>query len=54
MRQLSKDGIRILPLLFEECDIPPLFSDLKYADFSSSFDQGMSDLVTAIQNKKKA
>jgi hypothetical protein len=49
MRQLCKDGIRILPLLLEACDIPPLFVDLKYADFSESFEQGMSDLIAAIR-----
>lgn len=54
MRQLSRDGIRILPLLLEPCDVPPLFTDFKYADFSSSFEQGMADLVAAIRNKKKS
>lgn len=49
MRQLRKDGICILPLLLEACDIPPLFVDLKYADFSESFEQGMSDLIAAIR-----
>lgn len=49
MRQLRRDGICILPLLLEACDIPPLLVDLKYADFSESFEQGMSDLIAAIR-----
>ena len=52
MRQMRKDGIRILPLLLEACNIPPLFVDLKYADFSKSFEAGMSDLIAAIRRRE--
>ena len=49
MRQLGDKGIRILPLVIETCDIPPLFIDLKYADFRTSFDAGVRDLLAAIK-----
>jgi len=54
MRQLGDKGIRILPLVVETCDIPPLFADLKYADFRTSFDVGLRELVSAIQRSKAA
>ena len=49
MRQLDEKGIRILPLVMETCEIPPLLVDLKYADFRSSFDAGFRELLAAIQ-----
>jgi hypothetical protein len=49
MRQLGKADIKILPVLMEECDIPSLLADLKYADFTESFDRGMTDLIAAIR-----
>jgi hypothetical protein len=54
MRQLGDKGIRILPLVLESCDIPPLFADLKYADFRTSFDVGLHELITAIQRSTAA
>ena len=53
-RQLRDKGIRILPLVVESCEIPPLFVDLKYADFRSSFNDGMRDLIAAIRRTKAA
>ena len=49
MRQLGDRGIRILPVVVETCEIPPLFVDLKYADFRKSFEAGVRELVAAIQ-----
>lgn len=54
MRQLGDKGIRILPLVVETCKIPPLFVDLKYADFRDSFDAGVRELVAAIKRTKAA
>lgn len=51
MRQLDEQNIRILPIILSDCEIPPLLSDLKYADFRSSFDEGFSDLFNAIRLK---
>ena len=49
MRQLGDKGIRVLPLLIEDCEIPPLLADLKYADFRTSFNEGLEELVSAIK-----
>jgi hypothetical protein len=54
MRQLAGQRITILPVLVDQCDLPPLLADIKYADFRASFDQGFADLLRAIQRSKLA
>jgi hypothetical protein len=49
MRQLSNEGVLLLPVLLDECEIPPLLADIKYADFTRSFDKGLLDLLCAIR-----
>ncbi len=49
MRQLSNEGIVILPVLLDECTIPPLLADIKYADFRTSFDHGLDEVLRAIR-----
>jgi len=49
MRQLGDHKISILPVLIDDCRLPPLIADIKYADFRTSFDRGFSDLLRAIQ-----
>lgn len=51
MRQLAKEDVVVLPVLLEECKIPPLLADIKYADFRHSFDGGMAELVAALRSK---
>ena len=46
--QLSTRRLRILPLLLDECDLPMLLRDIKYADFSKSYQIGLNDLLHAI------
>lgn len=53
MRQIKNDGINILPVLLEPCDVPSLLADLKYADFTGSFEKGINELITAIRKKTK-
>lgn len=48
MRQLAQEGIRILPVLLEDCDIPPLLADIRYADFRTEFRNGLEDLLRGI------
>jgi hypothetical protein len=52
MRQLDQQHIAILPVLIENCSLPPLLSDFKYADFRHAFDDGMADLVAAIRRRQ--
>jgi hypothetical protein len=48
-RNLTGKGILVLPALLDNCDIPPLLNDIKYADFRVSFDKGIESLIKAIQ-----
>ena len=49
MRQLVDKAITILPVLLEPCEIPALLRDIKYADFTKSFDEGLAELLAAIR-----
>jgi hypothetical protein len=49
MRQLQDRAIRILPVLMEDCDIPPLLADIKYADFRLDYNKGFTSLLDAFQ-----
>ncbi len=48
MVELNKRNVFVLPALIEDCDIPPLFSDKRYADFTKSFDHGFDELVKSL------
>ena len=50
MRQLGDQSIKVLPVLREDCTIPTLLIDIKYADFRGSFDHGLAELVEAISS----
>ena len=54
MRQLQDQGVVVLPVLLETCEIPPLLADIKYADFRSSFTQGLSDLLDGIRKSRES
>jgi hypothetical protein len=47
--KLRNQGIRILPVLYRQREVPPLFLDVFFADFRSSFEQGMKDLLRALE-----
>ena len=48
MRQLSQDSITVLPLLIDNCSIPPILADIKYADGRNGIGQVLHDLKNAI------
>lgn len=43
------DKVIILPALLEDCTIPPILSPKKYADFRTSFDSGIKQLINSIR-----
>jgi hypothetical protein len=45
MRQLEENEIKIKPILIENCDMPPLLADIKYADFRNDYNLGFKDLI---------
>ena len=53
MRQLADEQIAVLPALIADCNLPPLLADLKYADFRTSFDQGLEELIVAIRRQRR-
>jgi hypothetical protein len=48
MRQLQTSAITVLPLLAENCALPPILSDIKYADCRGDPDQGFRELLEAL------
>ena len=48
MQELKNKKVFVLPALLEDCDIPPLFSDKRYADFTKSFEFGINELTDAL------
>ncbi len=42
-------GIFVLPVLAEDCVIPRLLQDKRYADFRSDYELGLRDLISSIQ-----
>lgn len=48
IKNINKKGAVILPVLLEECEIPPLLSDKKYANFSTDSEFAYQELVEAI------
>jgi len=46
MRQVAKGGTFVLPLLIEDCEIPPLLAHRKYADFRSDYSATLSELLS--------
>jgi TIR domain len=48
-RSLSGATIKLVPVLIEDCEIPELLHDIKYADFRKSYLDGLQDLVAAFR-----
>lgn len=51
--EVEKREVHILPVKLSDCEIPPLIKDKKYADFSTSYKQGLADLVAAMRSRRK-
>lgn len=51
MRSISKGKINILPIVIEEVELPPLLSDIKYADFKNSYRDGLDQLLQALNGQ---
>jgi len=46
--EVSSGEIQVLPVLFEECQIPQLLKMKKYADFSEDYSSGLDDVLSAL------
>lgn len=45
MQQVAAGGTFILPVILEECQVPPLLKHRRYADFRSNYDRGLEELL---------
>ncbi|MFA5984773.1 MAG: toll/interleukin-1 receptor domain-containing protein [Methylococcaceae bacterium] len=45
MHQVAIGGTFLLPVLIEDCDIPPLLKHRRYADFRFNYDSGLVELL---------
>lgn len=51
-RMLSGASVRVLPAMIEECEVPAILADIKYADFRESYSRGLADLLSALKGLK--
>lgn len=50
MKQLSSEkGITVLPVLLEDCDIPVLLRDIRWADFRKNYKSGLTEVLKALR-----
>jgi hypothetical protein len=45
MKQVSLGGTFVIPVLYEDCEVPPLLAHRRYADFRKDYATGLSDLL---------
>lgn len=45
MKQVSQGGTFVLPVLLEDCEIPPLLAHRRYADFRSEYSTALNELL---------
>jgi hypothetical protein len=44
-QEIEEKQVKILPLLLQSCDIPPLLRMVRYADFRGSYESGLRELL---------
>lgn len=49
MRQLKEKSVIILPILYKNCKIPPIISDIRYANFTSNYNAGIVELIQVLE-----
>ena len=54
MRQLSEKSITVLPLRLDDCSIPPILADVKYADARPGMEQALAEIEVALFSNPKA
>lgn len=51
-REISRKGAYILPVLAENCEIPPLLAGKRYANFTTTPDQAFEELIEAVVSRR--
>jgi hypothetical protein len=49
-RQLSGNELKILPALLDDCEVPPILADIKYADFREGYYDGFKKIYQALKH----
>jgi len=49
MNEINKNKVFILPVLIEDCNIPSMISDKKYANLRVSYRRGISEILKVLQ-----
>ena len=49
----GQKGPKVIPLLAEDCDVPLLLRDVKYADFTVSYREGLGQVLAALEGAEK-
>lgn len=47
--ELKDRAITLIPVLIEDCEIPPVFADRQYLDLSEDFDKGLERLISQLR-----
>ena len=53
MKEIAKRDVIIMPLLLEECEIPALLKEKKYANFKNGYPRGLDQVLDALQRLTK-
>lgn len=46
---LSGSGARVFPVLIEDCEVPHLLRELRYADFRDAYEHGLRELLRGLE-----
>jgi len=49
IQEIEKKAVTVLPIKLDDCAIPELLRDKKYADFSKSYKVGLQELIQAMK-----
>jgi hypothetical protein len=50
-REIENGQTTLLPVILEDCDLPTILSDKRYADFRDGYVAGLSDLATVFADR---
>ena len=50
LKELSDNTITIIPALIENCQVPIIIQDYKYANFINNYQIGLSQLINHLRN----
>jgi predicted nucleotide-binding protein len=52
MKEINKNKVFILPILIEDCAVPSMISDKKYADIRKSYRKGINEILKVLKEAK--